>query len=506
MLAAVEGTTIAAPDLDSIVVPAAVVIIIVLFLFQHRGTGTIGRVFGPVMIVWFTTLAVLGVSQVVSEPSVFRAVWPGYAVDFFADNGFDGFLVLGAVILVVVGGEALYADMGHFGRRPIALGWYGLVLPSLLLMYFGQGALLIDDPEAIDNPFYRMAPDWALYPLVVLATMATVIASQALISGAFSLTRQAVQLGYSPRVRIRHTSPSEIGQIYIGSVNWVLMVACIALVVGFGESAKLAAAYGLAVSMTMVITTMLFYVVARERLGWSQGDRPARCAACSSSSTSPSSAPPSTRSPTAGGCRSSWPSSCSRSCRPGEPGGCWCASGCSRAGCRWRRSWPSCGATRRSALRTPAPTCSACRARPRRACSPPCATTTPSTSGSSSSPSSPRRSRGCCRRSAARSTDLGEGLQQVVLTYGFMEDVDVPAALAAHGVIGADQHSVSYFVGPGVAPGDRPTGHGAVAGAAVRGAGAQRHARRGLLQPPARPDRRGRDHHRAVARTRQNRR
>jgi KUP system potassium uptake protein len=268
VLAAVEGTAIAAPDLERFVVPAAVVIIVLLFAVQHRGTATIGRVFGPVMIVWFTTLAVLGAVQVVQRPSVFRAVNPARALSFFADNGFTGFLVLGAVILVVVGGEALYADMGHFGRFPILVGWYGLVLPSLVLVYFGQGALLIEDPEAIDNPFYRMAPDWALYPLVVLATFATVIASQALISGAYSLTRQAVQLGFSPRVKVTHTSPTEIGQIYISTVNWLLMLACIGLILGFRKSSNLAAAYGLAVSTTMVLTTIVFYFVARERFRW----------------------------------------------------------------------------------------------------------------------------------------------------------------------------------------------------------------------------------------------
>jgi KUP system potassium uptake protein len=268
VLAAVEGTTVASPDLERFVLPAAVVILIALFLVQRKGTATIGRVFGPIMIVWFATTAVLGVSQIAREPSVARAVWPGYAVQFFADNGATGFLVLGAVILVVVGGEALYADLGHFGRRPIVLGWYLVVFPSLLLVYFGQGALLIRDPAAIENPFFHMAPSWALYPLVVLATMATVIASQALISGAYSLTHQAVQLGYSPRVRITHTSETQFGQIYIGAVNWMLMLACIGLVLGFKHSANLAAAYGVAVTTTMVLTTILFYVVAREHFRW----------------------------------------------------------------------------------------------------------------------------------------------------------------------------------------------------------------------------------------------
>jgi KUP system potassium uptake protein len=265
VLAAVEGTTLAAPGLERFVVPAAVAILLALFAFQHKGTATIGRVFGPVMVVWFATMGVLGARQVALEPSVVRAVNPRYAVTFFADNGFRGYLVLGAVILVVVGGEALYADLGHFGRHPIAVGWYAVVLPSLVLVYFGQGALLLRDPGAIENPFFRMAPEWALYPLVGLATMATVIASQALISGAFSLTHQAIQLGYFPRVRVRHTSEEHIGQIYIPAINWLLMVACVGLVLAFRQSADLAAAYGVAVSTTMLITTVLYYGVARER-------------------------------------------------------------------------------------------------------------------------------------------------------------------------------------------------------------------------------------------------
>ena len=268
VLAAVEGTTIAAPDLDGVVVPAAVVILVALFVVQRRGTGAIGRIFGPVMVVWFITIAVLGGAQVLQSPTILRAIWPGHAVTFFADNGLAGYRVLGAVILVVVGGEALYADMGHFGRRPIVRSWYVLVLPSLLLVYFGQAAMLLDDPAAIDNPFYRLAPDWGLIPLVVLATAATVIASQALISGAFSLTRQAVQLGYCPRLLIRHTSATERGQIYVPTVNWLLMVACVGLVLGFRDSTNLAAAYGFAVTATMVVTTIVFYEVARERFGW----------------------------------------------------------------------------------------------------------------------------------------------------------------------------------------------------------------------------------------------
>jgi len=268
VLSAVEGTEVATEAFEGWVIPIAVVILVWLFAVQHRGTASLGRVFGPVMVVWFSTLAVLGVVHIVDEPGVFRAINPAYGIDFFADNGFKGFLALGSVFLVVTGGEALYADMGHFGKRPIQLGWFGLVLPGLLLNYFGQGALLLGEPDAIENPFYRLVPQAFVIPLVVLATIATVIASQALISGAFSLTMQAVQLGYSPRFRIIHTSPSQIGQIYIPAVNWVLMVACIGLVIGFQSSTQLAAAYGVAVTLTMIITTILFYVVARERFRW----------------------------------------------------------------------------------------------------------------------------------------------------------------------------------------------------------------------------------------------
>jgi KUP system potassium uptake protein len=220
-------------------------------------------------LVWFLVLALLGLSQVVRMPGVVAAINPFCAVRFFVENGVQGCLVLGAVFLVVTGGEALYADMGHFGPRPIRWAWFGLVLPALLLNYFGQGALLLRQPAAAETLFYHLAPQWALYPLVLLATLATIIASQAVISGAFSLTRQAVQLGYCPRVRIRHTSAREIGQIYIPGINWALMLACIGLVLGFRSSSNLAAAYGIAVTATMGMTSLLLYPVARERWGWS---------------------------------------------------------------------------------------------------------------------------------------------------------------------------------------------------------------------------------------------
>jgi KUP system potassium uptake protein len=269
VLSAVEGLEVGTRMFEPFVVPITVVILVGLFLFQRRGTFGIGAIFGPVMVVWFATIAVLGLASVLREPSVLGAVNPAHAVRFFAENGGRGFLVLGAVFLVATGGEALYADLGHFGERPIQIDWFLLVGPSLLLNYFGQGALLIRDPTAVQNPFYRLGPAWALYPLIVLATLATIIASQAIISGAFSLTRQAVQLGYLPRVRIVHTSSSEIGQIYIPAVNWTLMLATIGLVLGFQRSSNLAAAYGVAVTTTMVITTILAGVVSREVFGWS---------------------------------------------------------------------------------------------------------------------------------------------------------------------------------------------------------------------------------------------
>jgi len=269
VLSAVEGLQVATPVFERWVIPITVLILIALFAFQKRGTEGVGKVFGPVTLVWFLVLAALGLYQIAQEPSVLAAVLPTHAITFFIENGTRGFLVLGSVFLVVTGGEALYADMGHFGTRPIRLMWFAIALPALLLNYFGQGALLIRMPDAIVNPFYRMGPDWAAYPLVLLATAATVIASQAVISGSFSLAMQSVQLGYAPRLRIEHTSEEEFGQIYIPEVNWALMVACIGLVVSFGSSSALAAAYGVAVTTTMVITTVLFFVVARERWRWS---------------------------------------------------------------------------------------------------------------------------------------------------------------------------------------------------------------------------------------------
>lgn len=268
VLAAVEGIEIAAPALGPWVVPIAIGILIGLFAVQHLGTAKVGAMFGPVMITWFATLALMGAWHLVRDPSVLAAVSPVHAIGFALDRPSTAFLALGGVFLVVTGAEALYADLGHFGRRPIQLGWFTVVLPALLLNYFGQGALLLADPTAASNPFFLMAPGRAVLPLVVLATLATVIASQALISGAFSLTMQAVQLGYLPRVRIDHTSPREFGQVYLPAVNAALAAACIALVLGFRSSSNLAAAYGVAVTSTMVITTLLLLAVARHRWRW----------------------------------------------------------------------------------------------------------------------------------------------------------------------------------------------------------------------------------------------
>jgi KUP system potassium uptake protein len=267
VLSAVEGLSVATPLFTPYVVPIALVILLALFLVQSKGTGGIGRVFGPLMVVWFSVIAVLGIHEMSSNLSVLQAVVPTHAVRFFVHNGWHGFLVLGAVFLVVTGGEALYADMGHFGYRPIRLAWFALVLPALLLNYFGQGALLLRDPSVATNPFFHLAPDWALYPLVALATAATVIASQALISGVFSLTRQAIQLGYWPRLEVVHTSAEEQGQIYLPGVNIALLLGVVLVVLGFRSSTALTAAYGIAVTATMAITTCLAYVVARERWG-----------------------------------------------------------------------------------------------------------------------------------------------------------------------------------------------------------------------------------------------
>ncbi len=269
VLSAIEGIDVATPAFTPYVVPVTIVVLIILFLVQRAGTARVGAMFGPVMLVWFAVIAILGVMQIVQEPHVLAAINPLHAFRFFARNHLQGFLVLGAVFLCVTGGEALYADMGHFGARPIRLAWFVLVFPCLLLNYFGQGALLLHDPKAAEHPFFHMAPPWARLPLVVLATLATIIASQAVISGAFSLTRQAVQLGYAPRLDIRHTSAREIGQIYIASVNWALMLCAIGLVLAFRSSSALAAAYGVAVTTTMGITTALLAVVERERWRWS---------------------------------------------------------------------------------------------------------------------------------------------------------------------------------------------------------------------------------------------
>jgi KUP system potassium uptake protein len=270
VLSAIEGLTTATPLLTPYVLPISVVVLIALFLLQHRGTAGVGAMFGPVMIVWFVTIGVLGIRSIAREPHVLGAINPAHAVQFFIENGYHAFLVLGSVFLVVTGGEALYADMGHFGRGPIVLAWFTVVQPALMLNYFGQGALLLQQPEAASQPFYLLCPPWLLYPMVALATCAAVIASQALISAVFSLTRQAVQLGYSPRVDIRHTSASAMGQIYAPQVNVLLMLCTIAIVLGFGSSSSLAAAYGIAVTATMAVTTILAYVVVRQVWGWSR--------------------------------------------------------------------------------------------------------------------------------------------------------------------------------------------------------------------------------------------
>jgi KUP system potassium uptake protein len=268
VISAVEGLEIAAPHLSAYVIPITLIILIALFWIQSRGTEVVGRLFGPIMLVWFFVLALMGAVQIAAAPEVIKALNPYYAAHFMMQHVLQAYVVLGSVFLVLTGAEALYADMGHFGAKPIRYGWYCMVMPALVINYFGQGALLLQDKSAITNPFFLMAPHWALMPLVILSTVATVIASQAVISGAFSLTSQAIQLGYVPRMKIAHTSARAIGQIYIPLVNWMLLLIIIFIVLGFKSSDNLAAAYGIAVTTTMVVTTILASVVMLKVWNW----------------------------------------------------------------------------------------------------------------------------------------------------------------------------------------------------------------------------------------------
>ncbi|MFA7239807.1 MAG: potassium transporter Kup [Sulfuricellaceae bacterium] len=268
VLSAVEGLEVATPRLKPFVIPLTLLVLFGLFFVQRNGTARIGALFGPVMLVWFSTLALLGIVNIVAAPDVLKAFNPAYAIGFLIHNSGIAMIAMGGVVLSVTGAEALYADMGHFGRKPIQLAWFGFVLPALLLNYFGQGALILVEPAAVQNPFYHSAPDWALYPLVALSTLATVIASQAVISGAFSVTRQAMQLGFVPRVEVQHTSEKEQGQIYLPGVNWGLAAAVAVLVLGFKSSNNLAAAYGIAVTGDMVITSILATIVVARVWGW----------------------------------------------------------------------------------------------------------------------------------------------------------------------------------------------------------------------------------------------
>jgi len=263
VLSAVEGLKVATPALDSLVLPITVVVITGLFMIQRRGTGAMGQLFGPIMALWFGVLAILGAAEIAGHPGILRALSPTYGIAFFSAHAAVAFIALGSVVLAVTGAEALYADMGHFGRRPISRAWFFAVFPALTLNYLGQGALILHSPASVANPFYMLAPGWAQIPLVILATVATVIASQSVISGAFSVTNQAVQLGFLPRVSIRHTSDHEIGQVYAPGINWTLFVAVLGIVLGFGSSAALANAYGVAVTGTFILNTILFLAVAR---------------------------------------------------------------------------------------------------------------------------------------------------------------------------------------------------------------------------------------------------
>jgi KUP system potassium uptake protein len=270
VMSAMEGLQVAAPRLSHLVMPITIVILIALFWIQRHGTALVGKLFGPIMVLWFVTIAILGAYRIIDSPGIIAALNPYYAISFMSAHVLQAYVVLGSVVLVLTGAEALYADMGHFGAKPIRMAWYVLVMPSLVLNYFGQGALLMQNPEAVVNPFFLLAPDWARLPLVVLAAMATVIASQAVISGAYSLTSQAIQLGYVPRMKVLHTSELAIGQIYVPVVNWALLFVIICIVIGFKSSDNLAAAYGIAVTATMVITTILACVVMTKVWKWNK--------------------------------------------------------------------------------------------------------------------------------------------------------------------------------------------------------------------------------------------
>ncbi len=270
VLSAVEGLEIIAPRLEHYVLPVTIAVLSVLFIIQTKGTGKVASVFGPIMCFWFATLAVLGLVNIVQHPSVLFAVNPYYAANLLLELGWKGFVIMGAVVLAITGAEALYADMGHFGLKPIRLAWFSFVFPALLLNYFGQGALLLGNPGAIENPFYLMAPHWAMYPLLILATLSTVIASQAVISGAFSVTRQAIQLGYCPRMNIRHTSGDEMGQVFVPAINWMLMASVFILVLTFKSSSALASAYGIAVTGTMIVDTVLAFIVIQALWQWNK--------------------------------------------------------------------------------------------------------------------------------------------------------------------------------------------------------------------------------------------
>lgn len=268
VLSASEGLTVINPDFEHWILPITLTVLLALFIIQKHGTQRIGVFFGPIMLAWFGVLAAAGLYQIFQNPHVLNAINPYYGIHFATHHGWQGFVSLGAVVLAVTGAEALYADMGHFGRKPIQIAWLGLVLPSLALNYIGQGALLLRDPSTIDNPFFKSVPQWGLLPLIILATAATIIASQAVISGAYSLTQQAIQLGFSPRMLIKHTSETEIGQIYIPSVNWLMLIAVVLIVLSFRSSSNLAAAYGIAATGTMVLTTIMFSVVMRKKWNW----------------------------------------------------------------------------------------------------------------------------------------------------------------------------------------------------------------------------------------------
>ena len=489
VLSAVEGLEVGTEAFKPYVVPIAVVVLVALFALQASGTAAVGRLFGPVTMLWFLAIGAAGIYGIVQHPDILDALNPLHALTFVTAHGLASFIVLGAVVLAVTGAEALYADMGHFGRGPVRIAWFSLVAPALVLNYFGQGAVLIADPAAVQNPFYLLLPGWALYPMVALATAATVIASQAVISGAYSLTKQAVQLGFLPRMSIVQTSAREIGQIYLPGINWLLCAAVVASVIGFGSSSRLAGAYGVAVTGTMMVDTLLTFFVIR--FGWRY---PLWLCVFATGfflvvdvaffSATLTKVHDGGWFPLVIGAvvflvMTTW--------RRGREV---LFERLSASRCRCSRSSSRCSSIRRRACRAPRSSSPPRRRRRRTRCCTTSTTTRCCTSAWCSSPSRCTTCRGCRSRTASSCEPLGHGCWRVTVRYGFMNRPDVMRALDLCGALGLefDLMQTSFFLSrQKVVPAAGGRGDGAVARAHVRGDGAQRRQRHRLLQHPHQP-------------------